>query len=176
MYKNTESKIIRLVDIDLKQVKNIFTEIFSSNHNFDDILWYQNNLKNHSKSLEINGKIIGGYILVEFSIFDFMNCFSELLNNKIIWNIRHFTTKDDINRYKSKKGIFSAMLGIEKEFRNNGYSKYLIDYSLSLGDYVWGLSDPAVSTNYWLFKQNRKKILQYFHKDGITVLTSTKIK
>lgn len=131
---------------------------------------------NLSKSLYLNGEIIGGYLLCESDILiSFKGCL-KYTKKGIYTDMKIFVDRKFLNNYKHKKGIFSDYIYIDEKYRNKGYSKILIDYSKSLGDYVWGGSIPETTSKYWLEKQNRIKIFQ-IDVDGHTELfTSTLIK
>ena len=123
-----------------------------------------------SRSLYLNGEVIGGYNMLK-SIEGCIH-YEKKGDYK---NLKFFVDKDYLKRYKGKKGIYSDYIYIDEKYRNKNYAKYLIDYSKSIGDYVWGGSLPNKTSEYWLEKQNRIKIFQFEVDEQIQIFTSTKI-
>lgn len=126
-----------------------------------------------SKSLYLNGKVIGGYLLCKFDMLKSIDGCIDNENKGIYKKLKFFVNKDFLNKYKGKIGIFSDYIYIQDEYRNKNYAKYLIDYSKSLGDYVWGGSLPNKTSEYWLEKQNRIKIFQMEVDGNIELFTAT---
>lgn len=132
---------------------------------------------NLSRSLYLNNEIIGGYLLCKSDILISIKGCVKYTKKGYYENMKIFVDKKFLKNYKGKNGIFSDYIYIIEKYRNNGYANLLIDYSKSLGDYVWGgCILNTISSNYWLEKQNRIKIFQ-IDVDGHTELfTSTLIK
>lgn len=152
-------------------------------NNFDENIFgrFQDNIDNKtfnpklSKSLCLNDEIIGGYLLGKSSILEEIKLVLYWFKKDKLKNLKFFVGKEDLNKYKNKRGIFSNFIYIDPKYRSSNYGNILINYSKTLGDYVWGLSVPNESTEYWIEKQNRVKILEYNNSNGKVVLTATQI-
>jgi hypothetical protein len=158
---------IKLGNINLLKCKenrdsNIFGDI--------DLDWIDLKI---SKSLLLNNKVIGGYLLKESSMLPNIETLKKLNNNGDIENLKIHITNKELEIFKNKIGIFSNFIYIDKRYRNKNLSKYLIDYSLTKGDYIWGISDITTS-DFWK-KHNRIIIASYTEELGESILTSTKI-
>ena len=128
-----------------------------------------------SKSLCLNDKVIGGYLLDQYSMLNTISDIIYWVEEKVLHNLKFYVTEDFINKYDGKIGILSDFIYIDKKYKGNNYANILIDYGKSLGDYVWGLSVPNESTEYWVNKQDRIKILEYKDDNGLVILTATKL-
>jgi GNAT superfamily N-acetyltransferase len=74
------------------------------------------------------------------------------------------------NLFKNKKGIEGIALGVMEEYRNNGYGKYLINYSITYlsknYDYIWGQHLNSLNNKEdW---KKRRKIMKEFSNMFIT--------
>lgn len=162
-----------LCDIDIeKTIENYDEKLFGS---FNDKIERKTFDKEISKSLCLNNKIIGGYLLSEHSMLSTVSDIIYLVENGNLSDLKFYVDQNILDSYKNKKGILSDFIYIDKRYRGNNYANILINYGKSLGDYVWGLSIPNESTEYWVNKQNRVKILEYKDEDGLVILTSTKL-
>ncbi len=158
---------VKLCDIDLdKCKKNRISDIFGDN----DSRWYDTNL---SKSLSLNNEIIGGYLLKEYSLITNIYSLKIRFQESDITDLKFYLSEEELNVYENKIGIYSNFLYIDEKYRNKKMSKYLIDYSLNIGDYVWGISDINSTSDFWLKKQNRIIIATYKEELGDSMITST---
>ena len=190
---NEFQKLPYLCDIDMDSLlKTYNTDIYGP---FDIRIERESFDINLSKSLCLDGKTIGYYLLgnaqlVEDGIELFQYWFDETNNGDNeypVKNLKLLIDEATIIAYKGKKGIFSDFLWIAPEHRNKNYGKILIDYSLSLGDYVWGISNigngsnkfelikTALADKYWLNYRNRISILEYDDTEHKFLVSDTKL-
>lgn len=123
-----------------------------------------------SKSLYLNGEVIGGYMLRKASMMEVVNMVLKYKSE--FKNLKFFVDKDFLKKYSGKKGIYSDYIYIDEKYNGNEYAKILIDYSKSLGDYVWGGSEQGRTSEYWLNKTDRIKIFEYIDEKGRHALFS----
>jgi len=122
-------------------------------------------LVDYNKSIKmiVNGKIVGVYLL---SNKESMNDFMEFLKKEgspvTIVDQKLFEQLSD------KNGIQGLVVGLLKEFRQNGLGEILLQYPKSLGfDYVWGCQTHGVSdVSKWL---KRRKLIATAPHYNITV-------
>ena len=89
-----------------------------------------------SKKAVLDGEIIGCY----------------LLNNESVhsWEMNW---KENLDLYKTRRGLQGVALGILKEYRGRSYGRQLRDSALSLSeyDYIWGLQAKQLNNlDNWL--------------------------
>lgn len=163
-----------LCDLNLDElIKNFDENIFGS---FQDKIDNEEIDLSISKSLCLNGEIIGGCLLKKQSMLESINTLKYWIDNKYFNNLIYYISDNKLNMYNNKKGILISYIYIKEEYRNNYYSKILTDYINKLGDYTWGISIPDISLEYWL-KNNRIKILEYTDNNKEkSVITATKLK
>jgi len=126
-----------------------------------------------SKSLCFNNKVIGGYLLDIHSMLDTISDIVYWVEKDILKDLEFYVDQKFLEQYKNKSGVLSDFIYIDKEYRGNNYANILINYGKLLGDYVWGLSVPNETTEYWINKQGRIKILEYKEGTDVIILTST---
>ena len=163
----------QLCDLNIqKTIENFNEELFGPYQYKIERETFDTNL---SKSLCLNGDVIGGYLLGKYSM---LNCISDInyhVNNGTLSDLKFYINQDFLNKYKNKIGILSDFIYIDKTHKGNNYADILIDYSKSLGDYVWGLSVPDETTEYWTSKQKRIKVLEYKDDTGLVILSTTEL-
>jgi hypothetical protein len=161
---------ITICDLNSKYVKNHYDEELFGHFTEEGMN------KNLSKCLCKNNEIIGCYLLNKQSMLETIKYILYYIKENTYKDLKWFIKKDDLNKYKNKRGVFGKFLYIGDEYRNNNYGNILIDYSKTLGDYVWGITAKGKMDKYWLKKQNRIKICEWMEQDGsISLLTATKI-
>lgn len=169
-FLNEESSQIKICDLNMKYVTTNYDEkIFGD---FTD----ENVDKKISKCLCKNNQIIGCYLLKKKSMLETIKTIIYWVKEKKYKDLKFFLTKEELEKYKNKKGIFGRFLFIDKKYRNQNYGNILINYSKSLGDYNWGLTIKGDIDDYWVKHRNRIKICEWTEQDGsVSVLTATKI-
>jgi hypothetical protein len=167
---NKENPI--LCDLNLEWAKN----------NYDEKLYGKFSEENYdvnrkmSKCLCLNNVIIGCYLLSKKSMLQSLKDVIYFIKEGIYTNLKFYISKEELQKYKNKRGIFSYFLYIDKNYRNKNYAHILIDYSNTLGDYVWGVTIKGEADKYWTEKQGRIEICEWKEEDGsISVLTATKV-
>ena len=130
-----------------------------------------------SRSLCLNGKTVGGYILAKASMPETIKAVIRMYKSGLYKDLKFFVDKDFLNKYMNKRGIYSSFLYINEEYNGSNYAKILIDYSRTIGDYVWGGSIPNKSSEYWLDNTDRIKIFQFIDtEDGkLGLFTATPV-
>lgn len=154
-------QVITLVPVDMDFAKKHWDEIFSdAKFGFDAAKSYVD--ETISKSISINDKIIGVYLLGDTQLPEILSYYDNDFKDKFSYKLE----KDaNIENYKDKKGIYGIFLYVLPEYRNEGYGKKLIEYSQSIGDYVWGQHDLKLNNiEHWLKKRKLIGRIYYLNK------------
>lgn len=119
-----------------------------------------------SKSLKLNGEIVGCYCLSKFSIIECLSRVESWMegdeSEKLYKDLQFFMPKKEIRKvFKNKVGIFGDYLYIDTPYRNKNYAQILIDYAKTLGDYNWGITARGKPEKFWIEKQKRTRVYEY---------------
>lgn len=130
MPKNFSIEAIEENDIDY--IIEMCVKLFSEATNFDcpGFLFYEMTDFSISKKAVLDGKIIGCYLLKGESVHS--------------WEMNW---REDLDLYKTRRGLQGVALGIVKEYRGWSYGRQLRDSALSLSeyDYIWGLQSKQLN-------------------------------
>ncbi len=162
--------IVSLCDIDIEKCKqNRLVDVWGEIDN----MWFDLEI---SKSLLLNGEVVGGYLLKNYSLILILKSLKICFEEGDISNLKFYLNEKELEVYNDKNGIYSNFIYIDKKYNKRNLSKYLIDHSIKIGDYVWGISDLNTTTDFWLKKQNRIIVATYKEELGESVITATKLK
>lgn len=169
-FLNEQHSEIKICDLNMEYVKNNYDEELFGNFTEEGMN------KKISKCLCKNDEFIGYYLLNKQSMLEAIKYVFYWVKEKKYKDLKWFVTKDELNKYKNRKGIFGKSLFVDKKYRNQNYGNVLINYSKSLGDYNWGVTIKGDIDDYWVKHRNRIKICEWTEQDGsVSVLTATKI-
>ena len=165
---------LTLGPIDIEYLKNQPSEASFVGSDISTMGTYDYN-KKLSRSLLLNGKIIGYILLKKASILLVIRYIIYYIKDKTYSDLRLFVSRDYLRKYLNKRGTYITRIYIAPYERGHGYGDILIKYANELGDYTWGISVGDLPDKYWIPKQDRIKILTYADKGTSLTVTSTKI-
>lgn len=128
--KNFSIESIEEDDIDyiIEMCVKLFSEVVK--YDYPGLYLYVMTDFSISKKAVLDGKIIGSYLLNEESIHSYA-----------------MTPRENLDPYKTRRGLQGVALGLAKEHRGLTYGRQLRDSILSTGeyDYIWGLQGKQLN-------------------------------
>lgn len=166
-------KISTIKNEDIDEVIEILSIVFGFIDNKEEIkkkiLRRLNN--NLSIKIELNGEIIGCYLLAEKSVNEFIN----QINNDDLKDFPKVETKVLLSDKLSDNGIQGISLAILPKYREKGFGEKLKKYVDNLNyDYIWGVQDKKLKNiNFWT---RTRKIIAESNTHFATIKIRSKMK
>jgi ribosomal protein S18 acetylase RimI-like enzyme len=153
---NTQITIIKPKDNN--DIIDILSKVFGFIDNKEEIKRKISRRLNNNLSIkiELNGKIVGCYLLAEKSINEFI----RQINSNELKDFPKNETNIMISDKLSDNGIQGISLAVLPEYRDKGFGEKLKNYVDNLDyDYIWGVQDKKLENiNFWT--KTRKIIVE----------------
>ena len=154
-----------LGDLDKDLARDLWVSNGLPSENFDVSLEWTN--EDISKSVYVDGKSVGVYMLGDYGLFDYIDAFKE--HNGIIYDFY-----EDVSKYENKKALNGVFLAVLPEYKGTGVGKMLIDYAIDLKnssyDYIYGFHDIKFDNeSHWT---KRRRVIGRHEESGSFITLS----